>query len=81
MPIAFLLSSATALVATAVGGRASNEGIGHGMQNRDNLELSRRDLMIVGAASVAATAVPSPSANAQVPVIAAPGHVEGVLRR
>ena len=41
------------------------------MQSRDNLELSRRDLMIVGAASVAATTVPS-VAHAQAPVIAAP---------
>ena len=41
------------------------------MHSRDNLELSRRDLMIVGAASVAATTVPS-VAHAQAPAIAAP---------
>ena len=39
------------------------------MVTRDNIELSRRDLMIVGAPSVAATAVP-PVGHAQVPVIA-----------
>lgn len=34
------------------------------MQNPRDLEISRRDLMIVGAASVVATAMP-PNANAQ----------------
>ncbi len=41
------------------------------MQCNGNLELSRREVMIVGAASVAATAVPE-AGNAQVPAIAAP---------
>ena len=41
------------------------------MQCNGNLELSRREAMIVGAASVAATAVPA-AGNAQVPGIAAP---------
>ena len=41
------------------------------MEARELLELSRRDLMIVGAVSVAASAVPA-VAEAQLPVIAKP---------
>jgi xanthine dehydrogenase YagT iron-sulfur-binding subunit len=45
----------------------SKTGLEHDMQSPNDLELSRRDLLIVGAASVAATAVPS-VAHAQAPV-------------
>ena len=41
------------------------------MQSPSDLEISRRDLLIVGAASIAATAAPS-VANAQAPVTGAP---------
>ena len=68
MPIALLLSRSAALGAMAAGrSRRATKGSDTACKARDNLELSRRDLMIVGAASVAATAVPSPSAMLKFP--------------
>ena len=62
--------------APAFSGRCVKQtGLEHDMQSRNDLELSRRDLLIVGAASVAATAVPS-VAHAQAPAIGAPAMSE-----
>src|SRR3981081_3821372 len=62
--------------APAFSGRCVKQtGLEHDMQSRNDLNLSGCDLLMGGAASVAATAVPS-VAHAQAPAIGAPAMSE-----
>ncbi len=56
------------------GSLCSDERNKHAMHDPRDLGISRRDLLIVGAASIVATAVP-PAAKAQAPVAGAPRRV------